>query len=654
VFQSVFEPMDNHVLLLEWKEMSKSQHVVGLQSEINPVHTREKFSLFDYHRSWGVSNGDYPNVQYTFTSSTDTTRKTIWKGTVTREQVPDYITPLGRELSLERKGSSAYGPPNLKLMVMMEINKKKKPSRGNRGSLLNLHSRYTSESKRVLVDIEDFDDDICPDPDALNLGISAGDAKNEKGDTNDGKGVVKDSGEDLTMELVIAEVETARQAYERVVISIEVATATIWRQNATLRMPKRASSSPLSGPIGFDFGPMETPGKERLQGKLSPQSPIISRHTPDTLFDGTILNSSGNGKKNNAKNINTNHTTSSKKKNNNLNENPLHFGGTYRSRRGTEEMVELEHLREENLRLESKLEEALQKSQENLGVAEGVEGGGREFISKDASAVQMEQRLKFLDKEIAKLRELGDQEVRRGTARVLNDRIEILEEGRMEGRRKHAQLAVFCKKLKRTRDDMLKKNAELETINNAANERLKDQLQLLAKSQEREEALKTELGRTKAQLDQTLRDMQNLQREVGLKRVFHGIESRTRLVAQMEVVDLLRRVDRLKTEIVHLNLHKERWDQLQTKVDESERRLTESKARESSWRLRAEHLQQLVMQLAIEKHHVEKMLEVEAERNLASTKMLIRCLGNAAGVNLVPTKKGKRRRARDEKQEEKQ
>eukprot|EP00954_Amorphochlora_amoebiformis_P001801 141746-Amorphochlora_amoeboformis.AAC.1 len=55
----------------------------------------------------------------------------------------------------------------------------------------------------------------------------------------------------------------------------------------------------------------------------------------------------------------------------------------------------------------------------------------------------------------------------------------------------------------------------------------------------------------------------------------------------MDVLEMLRRADGLKSEIVSLNLHKSRWDALETANKRLIGELSRATQRESSWRKRA-------------------------------------------------------------------
>eukprot|EP00466_Bigelowiella_natans_P008394 jgi/Bigna1/78742/fgenesh1_pg.56_\ len=158
---------------------------------------------------------------------------------------------------------------------------------------------------------------------------------------------------------------------------------------------------------------------------------------------------------------------------------------------------------------------------------------------------------------------------------------------------------------------------------NEDNKHLNEKLQTAVEEIERFNAdvheLKQKLGGTEAR-------MHELQQEVGRETDFADLEKRAKLIAQMEFISLLRRAEKVRTEIVHLNLHKARWEALVKSKRELEVLLRQTKISENQWRERAVRMKTQLLRSRSEAENLIALLEQEQQKNLSSLQFIIQNL----------------------------
>uniref|UniRef100_A0A7S0DJ02 KA1 domain-containing protein n=1 Tax=Amorphochlora amoebiformis TaxID=1561963 RepID=A0A7S0DJ02_9EUKA len=404
----------------------------------------------------------------------------------------------------------------------------------------------------------------------------------------------------LSMEGVIQEVEKAREALDRIILEMEVTSALMYNHDKKLDIEMDRSDDNIS--LLLSARRRRLDGRKNLIGhsRRVSASSLASSTTTARLRQVTVPD----GKAKNAP----------------IPEASLRPGTHIGRRRSTE------ILRKEIKLLRKQLEDvnrehALKRDSTSAEKKKAEIPRDKIDLSEmDIGTYQarVEVRIRELDAETRNLKQRADYEFEKSKIRSLRDQIDLLKEQKKHYEELNRRYELAVKTANQENSAMSSKQESLEAQLATQTDQITDITQRLTDSQAREATLKFEVVTVRARLQAAEAERLRLEREVGRRYEFREFESRMRRVAQMDVLEMLRRADGLKSEIVSLNLHKSRWDALETANKRLIGELSRATQRESSWRKRAIELAKRVERLKGENSHALAMLRNEQAQGLAA------------------------------------
>jgi len=485
---------------------------------------------------------------------------------------PSFTIEEGKEGISSGKGSSENANPKEPIRVPHRIANGKKPP-----SLQHLHhlfekSRDLSSKEMLALAVEEKRKaakrkgqkpvKTTKKPESVPQTIN---------EMDEGKDDERETEGFYSMEIVLRDVERARQELDRIVLEMEVTQGLIEknkRREQGIRSPPPPQNNSISSSPSFAnrFKPVETPNR-------LPKPPIASP-----------------------------------------------------PRGAVNEVV---YLRAKNADLKRQigiLKQQQIESSRNLKKRRGNSrrGSQNDKIDIKAFRLEVEEKVKLLDAKTRYLKQKADVDFDSSKLRKLKEDFELknekysdllnlnkryrqqLEERKISLKDQLSKISEYESQLKEARDDI-----------DSLSQRLKAADVVTSDSQEKIRELEEQLASAEMARRQ-------LQRKLVRRDEFLGLESRMERVAKMRVLDLLQRADNLKTEILNLNLHKKRWDGLQSRNDDLLANLKSSKSSEMLWRQKASNLQKELERMKGANLHALAMLETEQRRGLSKLLVTMR------------------------------